>query len=83
MQQQGYVSGEIAFKMKAGSTAKSFNSALYPGLKKITNPEVYAVNTRTPAEFMKVMKRLQVRTDVERVVPTVIYGPAVNVPSAR
>src|SRR5260221_5549348 len=83
MQQQGYISGEIAFKLKAGSIGKSFSSALYPGLKRITNPEVYVVNTRTPAEFMKVMKRLQTRTDVEWVVPTVIYGPAVNAPSAR
>ncbi len=83
MQQQGYISGEIAFKMRAGSTAKSLSSALYPGLKRITNPEVYVVNTRTPAEFMKVLKRLQARTDIEWVVPTVVYGPATNTNSAR
>jgi hypothetical protein len=83
MQQQGYISGEIAFKLRAGSTAKSFSSTLYPGLKRVTNPEVYVVNTRTPAEFMKVMKRLQARSDVEWVAPTVIYGPAANVPGVR
>jgi hypothetical protein len=83
MQQQGYISGEIAFKFRAGSTAKGFSSTLYPGLKRITNPEVYVVNTQTPAEFMKVLKRLQARTDIEWVVPTVIYGPAANTKSAR
>jgi hypothetical protein len=75
MQQQGYISGEIAFKMKAGGTAAGFSAAMYPGLKKITNPDVYVVNARTPAEFLKVLKRLQGRGDVEWVVPTVTYGP--------
>jgi hypothetical protein len=76
MQQQGYISGEIAFKMKAGLKLSGFRSSLYPGLKKITNPEVYVVNTRTPAEFMTVLKRLQARGDLEWVEPTVIYGPS-------
>jgi hypothetical protein len=74
MQQQGYISGEIAFKMKAGLKLSGFPSSLYPGLKKITNPEVYVVNTRTPAEFMTVLKRLQGRGDLEWVEPTVVYG---------
>jgi hypothetical protein len=76
MQQQGYISGEIAFKMKEGLKLSGFSSSLYPGLKKITNPEVYVVNTRTPAEFMAVLKRLQARGDLEWVEPTVIYGPS-------
>jgi hypothetical protein len=75
MQQQGYISGEIAFKMKTGLKLSGFSSSLYPGLKKITNPEVYVVNTRTPAEFMTVLKRLQARGDLEWVEPTVIYAP--------
>lgn len=74
MQQQGYISGEIAFKMKAGLKLSGFSSSQYPGLKKITNPEVYVVNTRTPAEFMTVLKRLQARGDLEWVEPTVNYG---------
>jgi hypothetical protein len=76
MQQQGYISGEIAFKMKPGLKLSGFSSSQYPGLKKITNPEVYVVNTRTPAEFMTVLKRLQARADLEWVEPTVIYGPS-------
>jgi hypothetical protein len=75
MQQQGYISGEIAFKMKEGLKHSGFTSSLYPGLKKITNPEIYVVNARTPAEFMAVLKRLQGRDDLEWVEPTVIYGP--------
>jgi len=75
MQQQGYISGEIAFKMKASLKLSGFSASSYPGLKKITNPEVYVVNARTPAEFMTVLKRLQARGDLEWVEPTVIYGP--------
>jgi hypothetical protein len=74
LQQQGYISGEIAFEMKAGHTAEGFTASLYPGLKKITSPEVYVVNARTPAEFLKVMKRLLGRSDIEWVEPTVTYG---------
>jgi hypothetical protein len=76
MQQQGYISGEIAFKMKAGLKLSGFPASSYPGLKKITNPEVYVVNTRTPAEFIAVLKRLQARGDLEWVEPTVVYGPS-------
>jgi hypothetical protein len=83
MQQQGYISGEIAFKMKEGLKLSGLTSSLYPGLKKITNPEVYVVNTRTPAEFMAVLKRLQGRDDLEWVEPTVIYGPLANGTSTR
>ena len=75
MQQQGYISGEIAFKVKAGQPF-SGNPALYPGLKEITKPAVYVVNARTPAEFIKVLKRLQSRSDLEWVEPTVTYGPS-------
>ena len=76
LQQQGYISGEIAFKMKAGLKLSAFSASSYPGLKRITNPEVYVVNTRTTAEFMAVLKRLQARGDLEWVEPTVIYGPS-------
>ena len=80
LQQRGYITGEIAFKMKVGQTAIDFEPTLYPGLKKITSPEVYVVNTRTPAEFMRVMKRLQARQDLEWVEPTVTYAPTESAP---
>lgn len=83
MQQQGYISGEIAFKMKAGQMPSGFPSSLYAGLKKITNPDVYVVNTRTPAEFVTVLKRLQARGDLEWVEPTIIYGAAKTSASIR
>ena len=74
MQTQGYISGEIAFKVKGGGAFPG-SPSLNPGLKQITKPAVYVVNARTPAEFIKVLKRLQARTDLEWVEPTVIYGP--------
>jgi hypothetical protein len=79
MQQQGYITGEIAFKVKDGH-AFSGDSALYPGLKEITKPAVYVVNARTPAEFITVLKRLQARSDLEWVEPTVTYGTPNAVP---
>ena len=75
-QEQGYISGEIAFQMKSGLKLPGLSSAMYPGLKKVTNPEVYVVNARTPAEFIAVLKRLQARDDLAWVEPTVTYGPS-------
>lgn len=80
MQQQGYISGEITVKLKAAHSAAALKSLSYPGFKKITSPEVYVVNARTPAEFLKVLKSLQARTDLEWVEPTVGYGPAAGRP---
>lgn len=73
MQQQGYITGEISFKVKSGRPF-SGSAALYPNLKKIISPSTYVVNARTPDEFIKVLKRLQARTDLEWVEPTVTYG---------
>jgi hypothetical protein len=76
MQQEGYISGEIAFQMKSGARLGRPDPSLYPGLKRITKPEVYVVYARTPAEFLDVLKRLQARPDLEWVEPTVVYGAA-------
>jgi hypothetical protein len=75
MQQQGYITGEIAFKMKAGHSANTIKAAHYPAIQKVTAPEVYVLATRTPSEFMAVLERLQSRVDLDWVEPTVIYGP--------
>jgi len=75
MQQQGYISGEITFEVKDGRPF-SGSSALYPGLKKITKPAVYVVTARTLDEFIQLLKRLQARSDLAWVEPTVTYGPA-------
>jgi hypothetical protein len=75
LQQQGYISGEITFKMKdALAPGSDFGAAQYPGLRKLLNPNIYVVVARTPAEFVQVVKRLQQRTDVEWVEPIVNYG---------
>jgi hypothetical protein len=83
MQQRGYISGEITFQMKRGHTASGLSSALYPGLKGITKPQVYVVNARTPAEFVAVFKRLQHRSDIEWVEPTVMYAAVDTTPSSQ
>ncbi|MGH9641206.1 MAG: hypothetical protein ACRD3Q_02145 [Terriglobales bacterium] len=82
MQAQGYISGEIAFKVKAGQSF-SGSPSLYPGLKRIIAPAVYVANARTPAEFIAVLKRLQGRTDLEWVEPTVTYESAAKTLSAQ
>lgn len=75
MQQQGYISGEISFKVRGSGTFKGDGNA-YPGLRRVIKPNVYVVKARSIAEFISVLKSLQSRTDLEWVVPTVIYGPA-------
>ena len=76
MQAQGFITGEISFQVKPGRTLPVLDPASYPGLKWITKPEVYVVVARNPAEFVTVLKRLQARTDLKWVEPTVQYGPS-------
>ncbi|MDB6101976.1 MAG: hypothetical protein JWO52_1975 [Gammaproteobacteria bacterium] len=76
MQQQGFITGEIAFKLRAGHTTAELSPALYPGLKQIASPAVYVTNARTPAEFINIFKLLQGRPEVEWVEPIVSYSPA-------
>ena len=84
MQVQGYITGEIAFKMKDGVQATDrLDAASYPGLAKLTNPNVYLVVARTPTEFVELVKRLQSRTDMEWVEPIVTYGGSQPTPDAR
>jgi hypothetical protein len=73
VQQPGYITGEIAFKVRNGRPF-SGNLSLFPGLKQITKPAVYVVSARTPSEFLAVFRRLQARSDLEWVEPTVTYG---------
>jgi hypothetical protein len=83
MQVHGYITGEITFKVKEGQTFATQDSQLYPGLKVVISPSVYVVTARTPGEFIQVLKRLQSRTDLEWVEPTVTYETAAAPFSAR
>lgn len=84
MQVQGYITGEIAFRMKDGLQAIEWlDAASYPGLAKLTNPNIYLVAARTPAEFIELVKRLQGRSDMEWVEPMVTYGDLKPVTDAR
>jgi hypothetical protein len=82
MQARGYITGEITFMAKAGRTFTTQNPQLYPGLKVIVAPSLYAVTARTPAEFIRVLKRLQARPDIEWVEPTVTYEAAAAAPNS-
>ncbi len=76
MQVQGYITGEIVFKFKRDSQPpSSFGTGSYPGFAKLTNPNVFLVVARSPAEFVSTVKRLQERTDLEWIEPIVVYGP--------
>jgi hypothetical protein len=84
MQARGYITGEIAFKMKNGLQATDWlDESSYPGLAKLTPPNTYLVVARTPSEFIELTKRLQARTDMEYVEPIVIYGAPGPVPDAQ
>jgi hypothetical protein len=84
MQVQGYITGEIAFKMKDGLQATDrLDTASYPGLAKLTAPNVYLVIARTPSGFVELVKRLQGRPDMEWVEPMVTYGVMQPAPDAR
>ena len=84
MQVQGYITGEIAFKMKDGLQATDrLDTASYPGLAKLTTPNIYLVVARTPSEFVELVKRLQGRPDMEWVEPMVTYGVLQPAPDAR
>lgn len=81
-QQYGYITGEIAFRLKRGrAPGAEFVPALYPKLKKIGTLDMYAVTAPNPRVFLEVLKRLQARTDLDWVVPTVTYFPT-NIDSA-
>src|SRR5215467_15349019 len=75
-QVQGYITGEIAFKMKDGVPPAGFDAASYPGFAKRAGPDVYLVVAGTPGEYVRLVKRLQTRSDLEWVEPVVIYGPS-------
>jgi hypothetical protein len=75
LQQRGYITGEVTFRMKGSlQPGADFSAALYPGLKKLLNPDIYVVVAGTPAQFVQLVRRLQARTDVQWVEPIVNYG---------
>ena len=75
MQVQGYITGEISFKLKDALQAMDWpDKSSYPGLARLTAPNIYLVVARTPAEFVQLTKRLQSRPDMEWVEPIVVYG---------
>ncbi len=78
LQKQGFLTGEIAFKMKGDQHPSGFDPYDYPGLAKVINPNVYEVVVGTPREFVDVYNRLKGRNDLEWVEPVLIHGASVN-----
>jgi hypothetical protein len=83
MQQRGFITGEISFRSMTGVRPSDMTASSYPGLKRITASGVYVVKAGTPAEFISLMKRLQARTDLEWVEPTVVYGAVQKSPAIQ
>ena len=75
-QQYGYITGEIAFRMKGGvAPGNDFTATLYPKLSRVGTLDFFVVRASKPREFLAVLKRLHARDDIEWVVPTVTYVP--------
>ncbi len=83
LQVRGYLTGEITFKPKGDGLPAGFDAASYPGLAKITNPNIYVVLASSPKEFLALFNRLKSRGDLEWVEAVVIYGGAASTPSGR
>jgi len=84
MQVRGYITGEIVFKWKDERQAIGLQeTASYPGLTRLTAPDIYLVVAKTPSELVELVKRLQSRSDIEWVEPMEIYGVPQAVPVTR
>jgi hypothetical protein len=78
LQRQGYLTGEIAFKPRGDGVPADLDAASWPGLAKLTNPNIYIVVAATPKEFLQLFNRLKARGDLEWVEAVVIYGAIVH-----
>lgn len=75
LQVRGYLTGEIAFKPRGEHLPADFDAAaLWPGLAKMANANVYVVTAASPREFIPLFNRLKTRGDLEWVEAVVIYG---------
>jgi hypothetical protein len=73
-QDYGYITGEIAFKMKGGvEPTDVLDSIYYSWFATLTNPDIYIVMAMTPGKFVEFVRRLQGRVDIEWVEPIVTY----------
>jgi hypothetical protein len=80
----GVTTGEITFQLKTGSTPyPASEKVTYPGLRKLTNPDVYLVVARTPVEFVSLFKEISARADVRWSEPIVTYDTLVSNEASR
>lgn len=76
MQSYGVLTGEITFKMKGALKAEDagLSGSEYPGMAKLTSPNVYVVMANSPTEYVALFNRLKARADVEWVEAIVDYS---------
>lgn len=73
-QQYGYATGEIAFKFKA-TAPTNVSAAVGVTARKVGTLDIYVVNAKTSTELVALTEKLQARSDIQWVVPTVRYIP--------
>lgn len=78
LQLRGFLTGEITFKPKGDGLPAGFDAANWPGLAKVTNPNIYEVVATSPKVFLILFERLKARGDLEWVEAVVVYGSITN-----
>lgn len=74
-QQYGYITGEIAFKLKASVVGTpNWFPTFTPKITRMGSLNLYVVNAVSVSEFLQTMNLLNVNADVEWVEPSVTYG---------
>jgi hypothetical protein len=74
MQQTGYVTGEISFKLRPNISIATLAAAGLPTSRHLVAADIYVIQTTTPAQFLDTLKKLQVRKELAWVEPVVTYG---------
>jgi len=74
LQVQGFLTGEITFMPKGDALPADLDAAGYPGLRKVTNPNIYEVVAASPKQFLLLLNRLKARGDLQWVQAVVVYG---------
>lgn len=74
-QQYGYITGEIAFRLKASVVGTpNWFPTFTPKITRLGSLNLYVVSTASVSEFLQTMQLLSVNAEVEWVEPSVTYG---------
>lgn len=78
LQAPAFLTGEITFKPRADTLPPDMDAARYPGLAKLTNPNIWLVVASTPKDFVALFNHLKARDDLEWVEAVVTQGAVAN-----